>query len=187
MTYFTKLDVCFCTKYILILYLANSQDKHVVFVHGQSLLHLVLPLKWFAFYQNIKHASIDIQVFVQVLITRFDFQNCFLIQGQTHIASSCTSRKCSYMHLKLHFALNIFTIIMEQNFVAMCTKGKDELLLQSTIVFFFSKIKLLSHQLGRIITRRLYKEAYTQNGESPSDQDQENETTYIVFQTDYLK
>ena len=34
---------------------------------------------------------------------------------------------------------------------------------------------------------RLYKEAYTQNGESPSDQDQENETTYIVFQTDYLK
>ena len=57
----------------------------------------------------------------------------------------------------------------------------------SIFFFFFSKIKLLSHYLGRTITRRLYKEASTQNGESPSDQDQENEITYIVFQTDYLK
>ena len=51
---------------------------------------------------------------------------------------------------------------------------------------FFSKMKLLSHYLGRIITKRLYKEAYTQIGESPSDQVQENETTYIAFRTDYL-
>ena len=71
-------------------------------------------------------------------------------------------------------------------------KKKNQITIKSSIpilfyFFFFSKIKLLSHWLGRIITRRLYKEAYTQNGESPSDQNQENETTYIVFQTDYLK
>ena len=51
---------------------------------------------------------------------------------------------------------------------------------------FFFQMKLLSHQLGRTITKRLYKEAYTQIGESPSAQYQENEITYIAFWIDYL-
>ena len=53
--------------------------------------------------------------------------------------------------------------------------------------FFFPKMKLLSHQLGRIITKRMYKKGYTHIGESPYAQDQENETTYIAFRTDLLK
>ena len=47
-------------------------------------------------------------------------------------------------------------------------------------------MKLLSHQLGMIITKRMYKKAYTQFRKSPSTQGQENETTYIAFRTDYL-
>ena len=50
-------------------------------------------------------------------------------------------------------------------------------------MFFFSKNKLLSHQLGRIITQRVYKETYLHIGESSSDQVKEGEPTYNGWRT----
>ena len=48
------------------------------------------------------------------------------------------------------------------------------------LVFFFQNEATFS------LVRKDYYKAYTQIGESPSDQVQENETTYIAFQTNYL-
>ena len=45
--------------------------------------------------------------------------------------------------------------------------------------FFFQN----EHELGRIITKRVYKETYTHIGESSSDQVQEDETPYIALRT----